>query len=245
VPRRKRFDRLTFRSDFWPPYGLAPARAVLKNSFVRIVWLERSTRVLPSAMRTLTMSSVPEAGGDSLEEGEAWLEGFYEGRRETMEDCYRQHFGTVDAAVARVLQGADRETVVQDVFARLMSDADLRLMFKGGRMTAWLSTLSRNLAIDFVRHRRFERPDGLVPAGEASQSCQAVEHRTEARLLIERFRKECLPPQWAPVFEARFVRQMDQTAAAIHVGICRTTLAYREYKIRGLLRSFALRGMRP
>ncbi len=190
------------------------------------------------------MTPASEAAVD-LVEAEVWLVGFHEGRREAMEDCYREHFGTVDAAVSRVLHGADRETVVQDVFARLMSDAQLRLAFKGGRLTAWLSTLSRNLAIDFARHRRFEQPDGLMPAGDGVQSPHLIEYQAEVRLLLERFRDECLPPRWAPVFEARFVRQMDQASAARHVGISRTTLAYQEYRIRGLLRSFALRGSRP
>jgi RNA polymerase sigma-70 factor (ECF subfamily) len=190
------------------------------------------------------MAPASEAAVD-LVEADPWLVGFHEGRREAMEDCYREHFGTVDAAVSRVLHGADRETVVQDVFARLMSDSQLRLAFKGGRLTAWLSTLSRNLAIDFARHRRFEQPDGLMPAGDGVHSPHVMEHQAEVRMLVERFRKESLPPRWAPVFEARFVRQMDQVTAARHVGISRTTLAYQEYRIRGLLRSFALRGSRP
>jgi RNA polymerase sigma-70 factor (ECF subfamily) len=195
---------------------------------------------------SLSDSAVPGAREPSMDAGQdAWLAGFHEGRRDAMEDCYRAHFGTVDAAVSRVLQGADRETVVQDVFARLLSDSKLRLAFKGGRLTAWLGTLSRNLAIDFVRHRRFEQPGGLSPVGNRFHSPQAIERQAEVRLLVERFRKERLPPRWAPVFEARFVRQMDQVTAARHVGISRTTLAYQEYRIRGLLRSFALRGSRP
>jgi RNA polymerase sigma-70 factor (ECF subfamily) len=188
------------------------------------------------------MTSPPEAVPLT---GDLWLAGFHDGTPEAMEVCYREHFATVDAAVASVLRGADRETVVQEVFARLMSDPALRLAFKGGRLTAWLGTLSRNLAIDFVRHRKFELPDGLMPAGDRADTDEAVERRADLNLLVERFRKECLPPQWSAVFDARFVRQLDQADAARHVGIRRTTLAYQEYRIRRLLRSFALRGECP
>jgi RNA polymerase sigma-70 factor (ECF subfamily) len=188
------------------------------------------------------MTSLPEAprlGGD------LWLAGFYEGSPEAMEACYRTHFATVDAAVASVLRGADRETVVQDVFARLMSDSELRLAFKGGQLTPWLRVVSRNLAIDFLRRRKFELPDGLMPRGEPAQTQKGVERQVEAHMLVDRFRKDHLPPEWAAVFEARFIRQMDQRSAARHVGISRTTLAYRECRIRLLLRRFILREGSP
>jgi RNA polymerase sigma-70 factor (ECF subfamily) len=191
-------------------------------------------------MSTSATSSLAEAALD-LSPEEAWLAKFHAGHKDAMEAFYRDYFDTVDAAVARVLRGADRETVVQDVFARLLSDSNLRMGFKGGRLPAWLGTLSHNLAIDFVRHRKFEQPDGLVPASAHVHAAEIVEHGAEARMLIDRFRKECLPPRWETVFEFRFVRQMDQSAAARHIGISRTTLAYQEYRIRRLLRSFALR----
>jgi RNA polymerase sigma-70 factor (ECF subfamily) len=205
--------------------------------------LKRFSYVQSASLSDSAMTVAPETSVDPGQD--AWLPGFHEGRRDAMENCYREHFGTVDAAVSRVLQGADRETVVQDVFARLLSDSKLRLAFKGGSLTAWLGTLSRNLAIDFARHRRFEQPGGLMPAGDSVHAPQAIERQAEVRLLVERFRDECLPPRWAPAFEARFVRQMDQVSAARHVGISRTTLAYQEYRIRGLLRRFTLRRSRP
>jgi RNA polymerase sigma-70 factor (ECF subfamily) len=217
---------------------------VLENSFVARRSLERVSRVASSPLTDSAMAPAPEPSVEPLDE-DVWLAGFHEGRREAIEDCYREHFATVDAAVSRILHGADRETVVQEVFTRLMSDPQLRCAFRGGRLTAWLATLSRNLAIDFARRRRFERPDGLMPAGDGVHAPHVMEHQAEVRLLVERFRKERLPPRWAPVFEARFVCQMDQRTAARHVGISRTTLAYQEYRIRGLLRSFALQGNRP
>jgi RNA polymerase sigma-70 factor (ECF subfamily) len=64
----------------------------------------------------------------------------------------------------------------------------------------------------------------------------------EARALVRRFREEVLPPEWVSVFDARFVRQLDQREAARTVGIPRTTLVYREHRIRRLLQEFLLAG---
>jgi RNA polymerase sigma-70 factor (ECF subfamily) len=57
---------------------------------------------------------------------------------------------------------------------------------------------------------------------------------------MRRFREQILPPEWIPVFDARFVRQLDQRQAARAIGIPRTTLVYREHRIRRLLRAFLL-----
>jgi RNA polymerase sigma-70 factor (ECF subfamily) len=171
------------------------------------------------------------------------LVGFHEGTSAAFELCYRDHFDTVDAAVGRILRGADRETVVHDVFARLMADRGLRESFRGGSLGAWLATVARNLAIDFARRQRFESPAGALPGGAARQADdEALERGVEVRLLVERFRRECLPSRWAPVFEARFLLQLDQPEAARRLGISRTTLAYQEYRVRRLLRRFALKG---
>jgi RNA polymerase sigma-70 factor (ECF subfamily) len=59
-------------------------------------------------------------------------------------------------------------------------------------------------------------------------------------VLIERFRRERLPPDWVGVFERRFLEQLTQHEAARALGIRRTTLAYRELRIRRALRAFLL-----
>ena len=77
------------------------------------------------------------------------------------------------------------------------------------------------------------------------QPVEPLERTVEARLLVDRFRREVLPAKWARVFEARFVSGLDQRSAAAQVGISRTTLAYQEIQIRRLLRRFLLgRGKR-
>ena len=63
----------------------------------------------------------------------------------------------------------------------------------------------------------------------------------EEKLLVEAFCKMHVEPEWLPVFEARFLRQLSQEEAAKELGIRRTTLAYRELRIRHRLRRFLLR----
>ena len=53
-------------------------------------------------------------------------------------------------------------------------------------------------------------------------------------------RGQVLPPAWRPVFEARFLQHLNQSEAATQLGMRRTTLAYRELRIRALLRKFLL-----
>lgn len=79
---------------------------------------------------------------------------FHDGDREFLGVVYRETYDVVDAAVGRVLRGADRETVVHDRFLRLLASAELRRGFSGGSLRAWLATLGRNLAVDFWRRYR-------------------------------------------------------------------------------------------
>jgi RNA polymerase sigma-70 factor (ECF subfamily) len=191
----------------------------------------------------MRMAPVVEgAGGGAVARDEAWLREFHAGDRGCLERCYREHFGTVEGAVGGVLAGADRETLVHEVFFRLLSEPPLRASFRGGAFAAWLRVVARNQAIDYARRRRLE----VIFTGEtgpsAAPSAPRLEQQVDARLTLERFRERVLPPKWRPVFDARIVAQQDQPAAARALGMRRTTLAYQEYRIRRLLRRFVLRG---
>jgi len=186
---------------------------------------------------------VPAVPGGDAPERPRWLDDFHEGSRAAMTELYVDQFGAVERAVGRVLQGADKETAVHEVFYRLLADAELRLSFRGGSLRAWISTVARNHALDYRRRRERERP-----AGAAEDVCSEVqdvstfEESLEARSLIERFRRDKLPEKWRAVFEARFIGQLHQSEAARALGIHRTTLLYQEFRIRQLLRAFFLRG---
>ena len=172
---------------------------------------------------------------------EEWLACFHRGDRSAFESLYRDHFATVDGAVSRSLRGADRETVVHEVFYHLMTNAEARRGFRGGSLDAWLATLAHHRAIDFVRRKRREEPMGTDPENFGARlSTETFDRRSEARLLLAEFRESVVPPKWRGVFDARFVQELDQPKAAQALGISRTTLAYREYRIRSMMRRFVL-----
>jgi RNA polymerase sigma-70 factor, ECF subfamily len=182
---------------------------------------------------------VVEAGDSESPRPMTWLERFHAGERRVLEEVYRKHFDTLDSAVGTVLIGADRETLIHEVFFRLLRDETFRRAFRGGDLGAWLAVVGRNQAIDYTRRRNRESPAGIdlgasLPAGDE------LARSSEARLLIERFLRDVLPPAWRGVFEARFISHMSQSEAAAALGKRRTTLAYQELRIRQMLRKFLL-----
>jgi RNA polymerase sigma-70 factor (ECF subfamily) len=176
----------------------------------------------------------------------AWLEAFRRGDRDVIEQCYRRYYAVVEAAIGGILGVADRETVIHEVFFRLLTEQEMRQSFSGRSLGAWLSAIARNRAVDLSRRSRRESlvasPLEIVP--EAPTDAAAHEDQV-LRLLIERFRREHLTPEWAPVFETRFVRQMTQREAARYLGMRRTTLAYRELQLRRRFKEFMLAAEEP
>lgn len=178
-----------------------------------------------------------EASGDTPS-GDSWLKRFHAGDRGVMEHCYREHFATAERAMGTLLGVADRETAIHELWARLLEGAALRRSFQGGTFGAWLGVVARNHAID-VR-RRITRETSHKENDPAPAQTASWEEATQAHILIERFRRELLPPEWAGVFELRFLQQLPQREAAARLSLHRTTLAYRELRIRRLLKRFLL-----
>jgi RNA polymerase sigma-70 factor (ECF subfamily) len=167
------------------------------------------------------------------------LAAFHAGERSALDACYRAHAPALLRALEGYLGVADRETVVHEVFFKLLSNSELRESFTGGSMEAWLCRIAVNQALNYIA--KYHRPTAAVESAEAAAPVVHIDSAVESRLLIERFRRECLPPKWDAVFEARFLRQLDQRSAAGELGIYRTTLAYQELRIRKLLRRFLFR----
>lgn len=189
--------------------------------------------------------------GDDAAAG--WLERFHAGDRGALEVVYREQFDAVSHAVGRVLHGADRETVVHELFLALVEDGGLRRAFRGGGLRAWLSTVAYRRAIDFARRHGREH---LVATDDVRELAGRLEQEpppsaldaviaAEAQRIVADFRRERLPAKWAPVFEARFLQQLSQRDAARALGMRRTTLAYQEARVRRLLRAFVLRAAHP
>jgi RNA polymerase sigma-70 factor, ECF subfamily len=168
---------------------------------------------------------------------DAWLARFHAGERAVLAQVYEEHFDVVYKAVGRVVRDADQETVVHELFCRLVASEPMRQGFRGGSLAAWLTTLGKNQAIDHAR--RYQRETQLDEAGEAASA--GHDDAADAKMLIDRFRAECLPAKWAAVFEKRFLEQLSQREAAAALGISRTTLAYQELRVRRLIEKFFLR----
>ncbi|HWZ92851.1 MAG TPA: sigma-70 family RNA polymerase sigma factor [Polyangiaceae bacterium] len=183
-------------------------------------------------------SSAAPAG--SFPARDPWLTRFYAGERQALAECYQDYFQTVEGAVGRVLRGADLETVIHEVFFRLLTSEELRRRFLGGSFRAWISAVSRNHALDYWRRRQFELPAGAPEDYEQDETAEPFEDEVEVRMVMDRFREEYLPQKWQRVFDARFVQQLEQADAARTLGLHRTTLLYQEYRIRTLLKRFVV-----
>ena len=174
-----------------------------------------------------------EAPGDR-----AWLERFHAGDRAVVETCYRDCFAEALVMASRVVAGVDAETVTHEVFYRLLSDRSMREGFRGGNLRAWISRVVTNAAID--HHRRRRREVAEEDAGTDGDTRGRLEEELEAKLMIERFRRDHLPEKWQSLFELRFLRQLPQRDAARELGMMRSTLAYQEQQVRVLLTDFLL-----
>lgn len=177
------------------------------------------------------------AASDVEDDDARWLASFHAGERQTIEAAYREHGSRVLAAARRLVGEVDAETVVHEVFYRLLANAKARAGFRGGNLGAWLSQVAANAAIDDLRRRRREESSGKLP-----EESLEIDGEVEARLLVERFRRERLPPELERVFEVRFLRQLPQREAAAELGVPRSTLVYQEQRVRELLERFLLNG---
>jgi DNA-directed RNA polymerase specialized sigma24 family protein len=170
-----------------------------------------------------------DSGNDEAE-WRCWLDRFHAGESQALEEIYHQHFDTIDREVGCVLSGADRETLVYEVFRRLLQEEPFRRGFRAGDLREWLRATARDLATEYARRGNRAAPVGADDAGLTD----------EARRLMERFLSDVLPPSWHALFQMRFVARLSRTEAAAALGHCGTTLALRELRIRQLLRKFLL-----
>jgi RNA polymerase sigma-70 factor, ECF subfamily len=184
-----------------------------------------------------SLCEVSMGGDDETADETSWLASFHAGDRAVLENVYRECFQAVSAATSRILRDVDAETVTHEVFLRVLSDTKVRESFQGGNLSSWLARIATRAAID--RYRRLRRE--TEPVDDAPDvDPRRVDDEVEAKMLVERFRKEKLPPKWDAVFEARFLRQLPQREAARELGMQRSTLAYQEQQIRALLQRFLL-----
>jgi RNA polymerase sigma-70 factor (ECF subfamily) len=168
-----------------------------------------------------------------------WLAQFHAGTRTVLDQCYRDHFDTVWRAVGSQLHGVDQETVVHEVFFRVLFGEAQRRKFEGGSFAGWIYAVARNHARDYLRRIRRERP--LEEAPERL-TLPVSDDELDWLRFVERFRRDHLPVKWWAVFDARFVQQLSQREAANTLNMHRTTLVYQELQVRRLLEAVLLDG---
>jgi len=182
-------------------------------------------------------SGAPWRDGGPIPEDAEWLEQFHSGAKEVLRDCYENNFDVVWHAVGGLLKGADRETVVHEVFFRALFQSEQRRKFRGGAFGSWIATMARNHAIDFLRRARRERPwEDAPPHVRDASYLPSTDDDIDFHRFVEAFKRDVLPAKWLPVFDLRFLRHLTQREAARVLGIGRTTLAYQELIIRRLLK---------
>src|SRR5262245_19436772 len=91
-------------------------------------------------------------------QGDEWLADFHRGDGAALQACYRQHRAAVDRAVGGLLGAADRETLIHELFSRLIVDEELRRSFGGGSFASWLAAVARHQALDLRRRLGRETP---------------------------------------------------------------------------------------
>ncbi len=95
---------------------------------------------------------------------------------------YEEYNPLIYSVVREILRSReDAEDVTSDFFIRLWDVADTYKPGRGHR--AWMITIARNMAIDFLRKRRREEPAEVLP--EDPQGQDAVDERVVNTLSLE------------------------------------------------------------
>jgi RNA polymerase sigma-70 factor (ECF subfamily) len=165
----------------------------------------------------------------------SWEARFLRGDNDVIEDVYRQTFEAVRRAAGRVLrEPADRDAVVHEVYAQLVSSRRLRQSYQGGAIGGWLAVIARHRALDFVR-----RESRLTDLSALDEMPTAGDPLADFRRELQRF-ADRLDPQRRRVLELRFLAGMTQVEAAAQLGIPRSTLEDREREIKTMLQQHLL-----
>lgn len=158
---------------------------------------------------------------------------FVRGDSSVMEQIYRLSFETVRQAAGRVIGDlADRDAVVHQVFAELIASRALRARYQGGDLGAWLRSIVRHRALDFVRRER-----RLVPLDADQDRAEAQGELADFRQDLERFAGG-LAPSRRELLRARFIEGLTQVEVAERLGMPRSTLEDWEKQMKADLRAF-------
>lgn len=180
----------------------------------------RAERIAGSAAATRARPASPPRG-EARDGDEALVAALREGRIEALEELYDRYSVLVFSIALRILR--DRglaEDVTQEVFLRLWRRPWLYRPERG-RFVSWLTSITRNLAIDgqrrIARRRGAEEPGedataGIAEADRLADPAQAAllgEERAAVRAAVAQ-----LPPPQRRVIELAWFGGLTQTEIA-------------------------------
>ncbi len=167
-----------------------------------------------------------------------------QGDQDALLQLYDRYGRLVYSLAYRVLQDHQlAEEITQDVFTRVWQAAGT-FDPKRSRFTTWLTSITRNRAIDILRRRRAR---GLTGAGEAELNTAITraderfspEHHLQALAVREALKE--LPPAQREVLELAYFGGMTQREIAEHLniplGTVKTRMRLGMLKLRDLLTS--------
>ncbi len=153
------------------------------------------------------------------------------GDREALGELYRRHAGRLTLLAGRLLRSApDAEDVVQDLFVAL--PAALGGYRDEGRLGAWLSRVTANLALKRLRSGLRRREDAL-PAGAGEP---AIPYADPEQLSVFRA-VDALPDTLRVVVLLKFVEGFSHAEIAELLGIGRGTSEVRLFRAIRQLRN--------
>lgn len=182
------------------------------------------------------------------------LEGFREGRPESLERVYWAYVRRVDVQVrylaraskaAELAQPSSVSDLIQEVFTRAFSASARRSYDASRDFGPYLSSIARNCLIDALRARGREvllTPEDLRDLHAPLEPVETVYDSKVVRVLQEYL--AALPHALQGVYRERFVFGKSQLEACGALGLSRRTLRTREEHLRtGLRKALQARGI--
>lgn len=160
------------------------------------------------------------------------MEGLQSGNRDAQARLYTESVGALSSLCRRYLQDEDDvRDVLHDVYLKAMTDAT-RFRYRGpGSLSAWLSRIAVNAAIDFLRRRLiFDPIDGEVADLPDDDPDPSLLTPDELHAIIRG-----LPDGYRTVVNLFAIEGMSHNDIAARLGITPATSASQFHRAKALL----------